>query len=89
VNDIGRCAEFIAKLGQFGIEILIFDRPTLAVLRIEDVLLGVMDDLGFASLRKGSLVVDQDTDKQGRRNRSDAYPVATCRDVPIHRFMRH
>lgn len=60
MNDIRRRAEFFAQLGQLRVEIFVLHGPFLPVLRIEDVVLGVVDDLGCVS-RAGGLDTGQDT----------------------------
>ncbi len=56
MNDVGRPAELLFQFGELGVEILVLDPPLLAVLRVEDVLLGVVDDRGLGRLRIGRLV---------------------------------
>ena len=60
VNDIGRSAKLFAQLGQLLVEFLIFGRPRVAVLSIEDVILGVVDNFGFANLSVGRLIDNQE-----------------------------
>ena len=45
VDDIGWLAVALAKLGQLGVELTVLDLPALPVLDLEDVVLGVVDDL--------------------------------------------
>jgi hypothetical protein len=52
MNNVGRRTVFLAKLGQLAVDFLVFNLPPLPVLRIEDVILRIMNDLGFLSLRR-------------------------------------
>jgi hypothetical protein len=47
VEDIRRRAEFLPKLGQLAVDVLIFGSPLLAVLRRNDVMLGVVPISGL------------------------------------------
>ena len=42
INDVGRGAVFLAKLGELPVHVLIFARPARAMLRVEDVVLGIV-----------------------------------------------
>ncbi len=59
MDDVGRPAVFLAKRGQLGIQVTVFGRPPLAVLRFEDVVLCIVNDFGLVHLRERSLVDDQ------------------------------
>jgi hypothetical protein len=45
VDDVGRLAVLLAKLGELAVELFVLDLPDLAVLRLQDVVLGVVDDI--------------------------------------------
>ena len=47
---------FLPKLGQHAVDVLIFGGPPRAMLRLEDVILGVVDDLVFGVLGGGGSV---------------------------------
>ena len=69
VDDVGRRAVFLPELGELAVEVAVLGGPLLAVLRLEDVVLGIMDDLGLVSLCEGSLVDDQQAGDQHRGTR--------------------
>ncbi|MGH7164772.1 MAG: hypothetical protein ACREIS_04520 [Nitrospiraceae bacterium] len=60
-----------SQLSELHVEVLILHGPLLAVLRIEDVVVGIVDDLRLVSLRQGSLAANRQTD-EGQRADGEA-----------------
>lgn len=42
VDNVGQGAVFLAKLGELPVYVLIFARPARAMLRLEDIVLGIV-----------------------------------------------
>jgi hypothetical protein len=59
-----------AQLGELGVELAVFDRPDLSILRLEDVVLGIVDD-ALLGIRRGRAARCEDCEKKGRAKNTD------------------
>ena len=59
VDDVRWLTVFLAHLGQLGVELLVLGRPALAVLRLENVVLRVVNNIPGQRERQGSARHDQ------------------------------
>jgi hypothetical protein len=69
MDDVRRCSVLFSELGQLFLQLLVLLGPALAVLRLEDVVLGVVDDL----LSGGGTRRDEPCDGQHRRISEDSH----------------
>ena len=70
LDDVRRLTVLGAQLGELGVELAVFDRPDLSVLRLEDVVLGIVDD-ALLSVRRRRAARREDCEKKGRAKNTD------------------